>query len=208
MSAPLEFLTPTEKSCVETEVKKSKFITVVAPVNSKEEFQALYRNIQAQFPNANHHCYAYVIGPPDSRETGSSDDGEPSGTAGMPILTLLQHKNLGNTAVIVTRIFGGVKLGTGGLVRAYSNATKAGIEKAVLKKQVQSHRIRAVFPFRFENGVRYLLSSLEISITEAVYTESVIFELDAPANLLKDIESRLKDLTGGTCEIEQVKPEE
>ncbi len=116
MKTYLEYNTPAETISVETEVKKSKFISTISSVSSKEEFLSFSQKIQSQYPNANHNCFAYIIGDPESpKYLGLSDAGEPSGTAEKPIMTVLHYNNLGNVVVFVTRFFGGVKLGTGGL---------------------------------------------------------------------------------------------
>ena len=114
---------------IETVIDKSRFICQLQPVNSVEEFQKSLHGVQQLHPKASHYCYAYIIG--QSRETQKfNDDGEPGGTAGMPILNILKYENLTNIASIVTRYFGGIKLGTGGLARAYSGATKAALDLA------------------------------------------------------------------------------
>jgi uncharacterized YigZ family protein len=198
-----EYYTPLQTISVEAEVKKSKFIATITHVTSKEEFLSFSQNIKAQYPNANHNCFAYIIGDPQSPEhIGSSDDGEPAGTAGKPLLTVLQQNNLGNVVVMVTRFFGGIKLGTGGLVRAYSTAAKEAVERVSVKKIVQTKHLQASFPFQFESGIRHLLATMEIPIIDSNYSEDVSLEMEVPMNCLDDLRSRLNDTTKGKIKVE------
>ncbi len=193
-----EYNTPVETISVETEVKKSKFISTISSVSSKEEFISFSKKIQSQYPNANHNCFAYIVGDPESpKYLGLSDAGEPSGTAGKPIMTILQHNNMGNVVLFVTRFFGGIKLGTGGLVRAYSTAAQKAVEKVIVKKKVQSKRLQVCFPFPFESGVRHLFSVMGIHVIESRYSEKVIIKIDVPLHSLDDLQNRLNDVTKG-----------
>lgn len=193
-----EYKTPVETISVETEVKKSKFISTISSVSSKEEFISFSKKIQSQYPNANHNCFAYIVGDPESpKYLGLSDAGEPSGTAGKPIMTILQHNNMGNVVLFVTRFFGGIKLGTGGLVRAYSTAAQKAVEKVTVKKKVQSKRLQVCFPFPFESGVRHLFSVMGIHVIESRYSEKVIIKIDVPLHSLDDLQNRLNDVTKG-----------
>ncbi|MCM0612826.1 YigZ family protein [Marinobacter sediminum] len=121
----------------ETEVKKSRFIARVAPVSSREEVKAWLDQAHRDHPDARHVCWAYQIGRPGSAaEAAMNDDGEPSGTAGKPILSVIQHKDMGDVLVMVIRYFGGIKLGAGGLVRAYAGAAESvlsAVERVVQK---------------------------------------------------------------------------
>lgn len=110
----------------ETEIKKSRFIARIAPVASREEVREWLDKAHKDYPDARHICWAYQIGRPGSAaEAAMNDDGEPSGTAGKPILSVIQHKDMGDVLVIVVRYFGGIKLGAGGLVRAYAGAAES-----------------------------------------------------------------------------------
>ena len=121
----------------ETEVKKSRFIARVAPVGSRDEVKAWLEQAQQDHPDARHICWAYQIGRPGAAaEAAMNDDGEPSGTAGKPILNVIQHKDMGDVLVMVIRYFGGIKLGAGGLVRAYAGAAESvlsAVERVVQK---------------------------------------------------------------------------
>lgn len=118
---------------LETEVRRSRFITSVARANTVDTALAFIEQIRNEFADASHHCYAYRVGPPgDTSRIGMSDAGEPRGTAGRPMLSVLVHADIGDLAVVVTRYFGGTKLGTGGLVRAYSSAVQQALQSLPL----------------------------------------------------------------------------
>ena len=121
---------PAQRFRSEIEVERSRFVATVQEVTSPDAAQAFVAEIKTEFPDANHNCWAYLVGPPGSSDRiGLSDDGEPHGVAGKPILTVLQHSGLGDTAVVVTRYFGGIKLGKGGMVKAYTAAVQAALEQ-------------------------------------------------------------------------------
>ena len=125
MSDDTRYLIPAGRHRVEQEVQRSRFLTTVEPVASAEEARAFVARVSAEFPDANHHCWAFVVGPPGSTASvGLSDDGEPHGTAGRPMLTALLHGGVGDIAAVVTRWFGGELLGKGGLVRAYTGGVQ------------------------------------------------------------------------------------
>lgn len=202
MTNHTEYYTPSETISVEVEAKKSKFISTITSITSKEEFLSVSQKTKAKYPNANHNCFAYIIGDPKSPEDiRSSDDGEPPGTAGMPILKVLQHNNLGNVVVIVTRFFGGVKLGTGGLVRAYSSVAKKAVESVSVNKVVALKRQHVSFPFQFESAVRHLFLIMEIHIIDSKYAEDVSIEIEAPVNSLDNLRHQLIDITKGNVKI-------
>ncbi|MAB52873.1 MULTISPECIES: YigZ family protein [unclassified Marinobacter] len=140
----------------ETEIKKSRFIARVAPVSSRDEVKAWLEQARNDHPDARHICWAYQIGRPGAAaEAAMNDDGEPSGTAGKPILSVIQHKDLGDVLVMVIRYFGGIKLGAGGLVRAYAGATEAvlsGVERVI---QQPMSRVTVTMTFADEQPLRH-----------------------------------------------------
>ena len=124
------YLVPASPLKVEADVKNSVFITRVRNVTTAEQAKAFVKQMNTSFPDASHHCWAYIVGNPESTTLlGCSDDGEPSGTAGKPMLHVLQHSSIGDIVVVCTRYFGGTKLGTGGLARAYGGGVKQAIEQ-------------------------------------------------------------------------------
>ena len=165
---------PAGESEQEYVVKKSRFIARVIPVESREEVNAAVARARQDYPDARHHCWAYVLGrPADASSAGMNDDGEPSGTAGKPILNALQHGHLGNTLVIVIRYFGGIKLGAGGLVRAYGTATSLALESAPSKKLRQWLVFQLELGFSDEQPLRHFLSGIAAEIVEVSYSETV-----------------------------------
>jgi uncharacterized YigZ family protein len=156
--------------------KKSRFITFVSEVNSKSEAIEHLRTIAVREVGANHNCYAYIIGNPSSPlDIHCSDDGEPSGTAGRPLLNILQHENLGNVLVVVTRYFGGIKLGSGGLVRAYSNALKMALAEIEIIQHVEKKKLRICFQYQFEGVIRYTCKEYGVVIHETNYEQGPCF---------------------------------
>lgn len=198
-----EYYIPAGTVSTETEIKKSKFIATISAVSSKEEVVAFCQKIREQYTGANHNCFAYIVGNPKSPvDIGLSDDGEPSGTAGKPMLGVLQHNNIGNVAVIVSRFFGGTKLGTGGLVRAYSAAVKMAVENISLHDFIQSSRLQISIPFQFESNVRHLLVTLNLTVIDSKYSEDVMIEIDVPESILDSFREKVNDISKGSVRID------
>ncbi len=150
------------------EVKKSKFIAVLIPVVNEDETREALLTVRKQYPNATHYCRAMIIG----NTQRSSDDGEPSGTAGLPMLECLRHKELDNVLAIVVRYFGGTLLGTGGLVRAYQQAVNEAIEKAALTTPVEMNRYQVTVPYSLNDKAERILNTMAL-ITDRQYGEDV-----------------------------------
>lgn len=187
--------------------KKSRFITLVTEVTSKEEAVSTLSAIVAREVGANHNCSAYIIGNPSSPENiHCSDDGEPSGTAGKPLLNILLHENIGNVLVVVTRYFGGIKLGSGGLVRAYSNGLKMALKKSVLREYVLKQRVKISFHYQFEGAVRRIIEESGALITEAVYGAEPCFYLEIVEEQLESFMYDIREITSGRVEIEVESP--
>ena len=181
----MSHLVPARQCEAEHFVKKSRFIARLLPVESREEVNRAVAAAREDYPDAGHHCWAYLLGKPaDASSAGMSDDGEPAGTAGKPILNVLQHGHLGNVLVIVIRYFGGVKLGAGGLVRAYSAATAQVLEAAPYIELTHWLHYELIGDFNLEQPLRHLLSGLQGSIREVRYGEGIEVELQlAPQDL-------------------------
>ena len=178
--------------CVETtlEIKKSKFIARAARAGSREDALALLQCAREDFPDARHHCWAYVIGNPASPTTAAmSDDGEPTGTAGKPILNVLQHKQIGDIMVIVIRYFGGIKLGAGGLVRAYAGATQQAIEQLALHHAVVRTHCTISTDFRHEQLFRHWASQNDAAVLDTLYSDRVTLSLAIPRHAVSDVQA-------------------
>lgn len=157
------------------EIKKSRFIACLAPAQSREQALAQLADRRERFPDARHHCWAYQIGPPQQPGTiAMSDDGEPSGTAGKPILNVLQNKAIGDAMLIVTRYFGGIKLGAGGLVRAYASAAQAVFECAELTDREPLTELQIACTFKDEPTIRRWLDAHQGIIRNVTYHEGVV----------------------------------
>ena len=156
------------------EIKKSEFIAYAYPVTSREEAMFHVEQLREHYPDARHFCWGYIIGDPDNTTSaGFDDDGEPSGTAGRPILNVLQHKSIGNVIIIVVRYFGGIKLGAGGLTRAYAGAAQAAIDEMILNPYVPMAQIQILAEFATEAQCRYMIESLGGHINDVAYSKQV-----------------------------------
>ncbi len=157
------------------EIKKSAFITYAYPVTSREQAMFHVEQLREQYADARHHCWAYIIGDPNNTTSaGFDDDGEPNGTAGRPILNVLQHKSIGNVIIIVVRYFGGIKLGAGGLTRAYAGSAQAAVDEMTLQPYVPIAQVQILADFANESQCRYVVEHLNGSIDEVNYRQEVM----------------------------------
>ena len=165
----------------ETEVKKSRFIARVYPVSSRDEVRDRVAEAQRDFPGARHVCWGYQLGRPGSAaEAGMNDDGEPSGTAGRPILSVIQHKDMGDVLVIVIRYFGGIKLGAGGLVRAYAGAAEqvlSSVERVVSQPMMTAD---IEFDFALEQPLRHWCDGHGAQVENVRYSTTVRAQVVMP----------------------------
>lgn len=165
-------------SKIEYEIKKSRFIAIASPAQNREQALQNLEEIKTQYPDARHHCWAYLIGNPYSPETlAMSDDGEPSGTAGKPILNVLQHKDIGDIMLVVVRYFGGIKLGAGGLVRAYSSAAQQVMDEVTISTKIALTNVLVEGDFALEQPLRHWLSSRQSEILDINYQQIVRFKI-------------------------------
>lgn len=159
----------------EITVKKSKFIASVFPVETKEEAEEKIKEISKKYYDAKHNCYAYVV----ENFEKCSDDGEPSKTAGAPMLDIIKKRNLKNVLVVVTRYFGGILLGTGGLVRSYMEVTNNAIDKAEIVNKVKGLRYKIKVEYDSQKDVIYWCKKLNINIKNTNYDNYVELELES-----------------------------
>ena len=152
--------------------KKSRFIATVRPVSAEEEAAAFIAEMKKKYWDARHHCYAYVVGERAQLQR-CSDDGEPGGTAGKPILEVIMGEEVRNVALVVTRYFGGTLLGTGGLVRAYSSAAKEGLASSVIITKIPGVKLRIGTDYNGLGKIQYILGQKGLEVLDAVYTEKV-----------------------------------
>lgn len=201
MSSP-RYLIPTQRSRSDLEIERSQFITTLAHAPTAEDARAFIETVRKEFPDATHNCWAFVAGPPgDSNQVGMSDDGEPSGTAGRPMLSVLLHAQVGEIAAVVTRYYGGVKLGTGGLVRAYTSGVQQGLEQLPTKALVHYEPIELVLDYSDLSLVQRLLPDWEAIVQREDFTASVELFVDAPSDRADDLVAALIDRTHGRARV-------
>ncbi len=165
----------------ETEIKKSRFIARVAPVGSRDEVHQWLEQAHRDHPDARHICWAYQIGRPGSAaEAAMNDDGEPSGTAGKPILNVIQHKDMGDVLVMVIRYFGGIKLGAGGLVRAYAGAAESVLAEVGRVVQQPVEAVRVILPFAAEQPLRHWCGVHGAAVADITYGTAVTARVEVP----------------------------
>lgn len=173
-----------EKDCEnEIIIKNSRFITILIKINGKDKVNSFLQDIKIKYPKATHYCYGYIIN--DYKK--SSDDGEPSGTAGIPILNVLEKENITNVLAIVVRYFGGIKLGAGGLVRAYSKAVREAIKYSNLIKLVNGKKIEINFNYSDEKNINYILK--EEQIIKKDYSDKVTYIALIKDNILEKLKN-------------------
>lgn len=161
-------------------IQKSKFITLLCHINSTDEVNTILKKIRDEYKGATHYCYAYIV----NQVKRFSDDGEPGGTAGMPILHVLEENNCNHILAVVVRYFGGIKLGASGLVRAYSNSVIEALKKASLKDETIGNEIEIILPYDNVKKVDYILD--DIKIKEKIFDDKVKYIL-----LISDIETNI-----------------
>lgn len=182
--------------CAELVEKKSRFIASVFPISSQEETGKALAQVRKTYWDARHSCHAYVIGP-KNEISHSSDDGEPQGTAGKPILQVLTGSQVHNCMIIVTRYFGGVLLGTGGLVRAYGAAAKAGLEASRIGLEKTGTLLSFSVSYDLLGKVRYLAAASSLTVTDLTYTDVCQFAILVPEGRLETFRADLTEKTAG-----------
>ncbi|WP_444901893.1 IMPACT family protein [Microbulbifer sp. SSSA007] len=174
---------PSSPVVSETEEKKSRFICWLGPVEDKVEFQQQLDLVRATYPDASHHCTALVIGNPSNPEVmQAGDDGEPGGSAGRPMLELLLKQGIGNVGAIVTRYFGGTKLGVGGLMRAYRGSVGSALQEVRLDTFVPLESIVVGCNFAQESRLRFLVGRHQGSCGPAEYASKVVIPISLPSS--------------------------
>lgn len=181
--------------------KKSRFIATVRPVESEDEAVSFINETKKKYWGARHNCSAFVIGKRQEL-TRCSDDGEPAGTAGRPMLDVLLKENIHNAAVVVTRYFGGVLLGTGGLVRAYQQATKAGLSASEIIEKKDGAVLFIRTDYTGIGRLQYLFAQEKITVMDTAYEADVLVKAVIPENDKKRIEKTIIEQTNGTAKLE------
>jgi uncharacterized YigZ family protein len=193
---------PAARTRAHVSISRSRFICTIERVSTVEEAQAFIREMNAEFADATHNCWAYVVGAPGSTSrVGMSDAGEPHGTAGRPMLTVLLHSGVGDVAAVVTRYYGGTKLGTGGLVKAYGGAVQQALDAMPRAERVEYATLLVSIPYAAISVVRRLLPSHEAILDAESYGERAALRVRLPAPNVDALRVALMDATAGQCEV-------
>ena len=198
-------LAPDEIHREEDVVRRSRFIVSMARVSSTEEAKAFIERIRAEHPTATHNCWAFNAGAPeDTAQVGASDDGEPQGTAGRPMLTVLLHSGVGEIAAVVTRYFGGTLLGTGGLVRAYQGSVKQGLDSlpVVLREDMQRFVV-SIEPHQVSD-FQHFLAEAKGRVLTSDFRFDATFEVEVPKLYAQSFADRMMEVTAGEALIDWI----
>lgn len=182
--------------------KKSRFIATVRPVKSEEEAIAFIESMKKKYWNATHNCSAYVLGEHFQIQR-CSDDGEPSGTAGKPMLDVLLGEEIHDVVVVVTRYFGGTLLGTGGLVRAYSGSTKEGLLASKVITKMYGQKFSIETDYTGLGKIQYILGQRGLTILDSIYTDKVVLEVLLPEDEIKGVLDEIREGTNGQAKMEK-----
>lgn len=185
----------------EIEEKKSRFIASIEPVTSEEEAVAFFNKKKKEYWDARHNCTAFTIGE-KHENTRCNDDGEPSGTAGRPMLDVLLREDIHNVAVVVTRYFGGTLLGTGGLVRAYQKSVQEGLAHSVIIERRKGCRLAITTDYTGLGKIQHLLAGADIPTLDTEYTENVCIHTMVPSGQLATLQNDITQNTSGQAKIE------
>lgn len=192
---------------VEEVIRRSRFLASAEHAPDPGAARAFVARLRAEFPDATHNCWAFAAGPPgDTARIGQSDDGEPHGTAGRPMLNALLHSGVGEIVVVVTRSFGGIKLGAGGLVRAYGDLTRLVLESLPLREKRERVRLTAILAYEHVDGLHRLLPGFEADVATERFGADAVFELLVPEEREPELLRAITDLTGGLALLERAAP--
>jgi len=194
-------LVPASRHRVEFRISNSRFIATIAPAFSVAEAKEFIREINLLYADATHNVPVYQIGFGSTVVAHSSDNGEPSGTAGRPALAVLMGSGLGDTALVITRYFGGTKLGTGGLVKAYSGAARAAINEVPKARKILVHKCQICCPYKIYEQVSRLLRIHGGIIDAEDFTDQVSIQFSIPADLFEKVSGLISELTNGQIQI-------
>ena len=201
--AGLRYAIPSRIYRVEELIQRSRFITTAAHAPDANAANAFVDSVRELFPDATHHCWAFVAGPPGSTaHIGMSDDGEPHGTAGRPMLTVLLHSGVGEVVTVCTRYFGGVKLGTGGLSRAYAGGVKLLLQTLPTELKIKRVHVSVRVAYPHVESLQRLLDDLEVVVEHEEYGEEVRYQISVPAMTLETLREQLAQLTSGEGVLE------
>lgn len=193
---------PAQETRAEIRVSNSRFIASLSPAFSVEEARAFVDRIKTEFADASHNVPAYVVGYGPSVTAHCNDDGEPSGTAGRPALAILQGSGLGDAAVVITRYFGGTKLGTGGLVRAYGDAVRAVLEITPRAEKAPTHTVMLATPYHLFEQIKLLIEAQNGRILDQTFAADVTLTIQFTVEQFPTFQDALRELSYGSLTAE------
>ncbi len=176
--------------------KKSRFIATILPVETEEEALEYIEKLKKKYWDAKHNCFAFVIGKNNEIQR-FSDDGEPQGTAGKPILEILLNENIHNCLIVVTRYFGGTLLGTGGLVRAYGQSSKEGLRNSVICQVCDGIKFSLIVDYNSIGKIKYIMAQTGINNVDEEYGENVKLHIEMKKDMYDEFSNKVTDATGG-----------
>ncbi|NJN82842.1 MAG: YigZ family protein [Caldilineaceae bacterium] len=209
MRQPARYPIPAQTHRTEEEIRRSRFVTTLGYTPDLERARGFITNVNREFADANHNCWAYVVGSPGSTaHVGMSDAGEPHGTAGRPMLTVLLNSGVGDICAVVTRYFGGVLLGKGGLVRAYSGGVQTALATLPLAQHIPSTEVEVVIDYTAVTQFKRLLPDYEVELLEETYAADVTYKLRLPADVASAFASAASELTNGQILLSIIESDE
>ncbi len=202
-----KFFVPMGSGSSKLEIKKSIFIADLTKVESKSETKNFINKVKKNYDHARHHCWAYVIGDPmNPHYVGSSDDGEPRGSASKSIINILNQNRVGYIAVVVTRYFSGTKLGIGGLKRAYSKSTSISLGNVKLKRFYTQKIVRSLVPYNFEGAFLHIANKVGASILDIKYRNLVVFKVSLNEDVYDNFLESIRNKTRNQVAFEAIQP--
>jgi len=186
---------------VETRVSNSRFISTIERADTVAAAQAFIKSQREEMPDANHHVYAFRIGFGNSVSEGMSDDGEPSGTSGPPTLAVLRGSDIGDVAIVTTRYFGGTKLGTGGLVAAYTTSAQAAFKELQTEEKVERIQCSLTIPYNLLERVKLILAEQETEMLDEHFEADVTLRFTLPVERFEALDATICDLTAGKISV-------
>ena len=206
---PVPALAPGEFRRVEQVIRRSRFICTLARASSPEEAKAFIESVRNEFAGARHNCWAFACGAPGSTaQVGASDDGEPHGTAGRPMLAVLLHGGVGECAVVVTRYFGGILLGTGGLVRAYQSSVKMALEDLPVTARLATVAVRVTVEHRHVTALLRMLPGHQATVERSEFGMDAEYTVQIPESEVEPFARELAEATSGSALVWKEAPEE
>lgn len=196
---------PARRVRVEETIDRSRFITTVGHASTVDDARAFVADVSGEFADATHNCWAHVVGPPgDTSRVGMSDDGEPHGTAGRPMLHVLLHSGIGDAVAVVTRYYGGVKLGKGGLARAYSGGVKLALEELPTRELVATSAFELSLDYALLETVRRSFPEFEVTVLTEDFGERVVLRVELPDEHVELFTEAVAGMTSGTASVTRI----